>query len=55
MDTAIGISGLLKQDVVIVFSLPLEEHLNLAMLPFINIFHIFLHTMFFIITSNPSA
>jgi hypothetical protein len=50
-----GISGLLEQVVVIVFSLLLEETMNLAMLPFISIFHIFLQTLFFIITSISSA
>jgi hypothetical protein len=55
MDTTRGISGLLEQVVVVVFSLLLEESLNLAMLPFISLFHIFLHTLFFIITSISSA
>jgi hypothetical protein len=55
MDTTRGISSLLEQVVVIVFSLLLEEPLNLAMLPFISFFHIFLHTLFFIITFIYSA
>jgi hypothetical protein len=55
MDTTRGISGLLEQVVVIVFSLLLEEPLILAMLPFIIIFHIFLHKLFFIIISISSA
>jgi hypothetical protein len=55
MDTTRGIYGLLEQVVVIVFSLLLEETLNLAMLPFISLFHILLHTLFFIITSISSA
>jgi hypothetical protein len=50
MDTAGGMSGLLKRVFVIVFSLLLEEPLNLAMIPFISLFHIFLHTLFFIMT-----
>jgi hypothetical protein len=62
MDTTRGISGLLEQVVVIVFSLLLEETLNLAIrtlniaiLTFISLFHMFLHTLFFIITSISSA
>jgi hypothetical protein len=55
MDTTRGISGLLEQAIVIVFSLLLEETMNLAMLPFISLFHFFLHTLFFIITSISSA
>jgi hypothetical protein len=55
MNTTRGISGLLEHAVVIVFSLLLEEPLNLAMLPFICLFHIFLHTLFFIITSISST
>jgi hypothetical protein len=57
MDIVRGIFGLLEQVVVVVFSLLLGEPLvlNLAMLPFISIFHIFLHTLFFITTSIPSA
>jgi hypothetical protein len=57
MDTTRGISGLLEQVVVIVFSLLLEEPLvlNLVMLPFISIFHIFLHTLLFITTSISSS
>jgi hypothetical protein len=57
MDTARGISSLLEQVVVIVFSLLLEEPLvlNLAMLLFISLFHIFLHTLFIITTSMSSA
>jgi hypothetical protein len=55
MDTTRGISGLLEEAVVIVFALLLEEPLNLAMLPFLILFHVFLHTLFFIITSISST
>jgi hypothetical protein len=55
MDTIRGISGLLEQFVVIVFSLLMEEPMNLSMLPFISLFHILLHTFFFIITFIYSA
>jgi hypothetical protein len=55
MDTTRGISSLLEQVVVIVFSLLLEEPMNISILPFISIFHIFLHTLFFSITSISSA
>jgi hypothetical protein len=44
----------LEQAVFIVFSLLLEESLNLVMLSFISLFHIF-YTLFFIITSISSA
>jgi hypothetical protein len=55
MNTTRGISSLLEQVVVIVFSLLLEEPMNLAMLPFISLFHILLHTLFFIIIFIYSA
>jgi len=57
MDTARGIYGLLEQVVVMVFSLLREESLvlNLAKHQFISLFHIFLHTLFFITTSISSA
>jgi hypothetical protein len=57
MDIARGISDLLEKVVVIVFSLLLEEPLvlNLSMLPFISLFHILLHTLFFITTSISSG
>jgi hypothetical protein len=44
----------LEQAVFIVFSLLLEESLNLVMLSFISLFHIF-YTLFFIITSISST
>ena len=46
MDTTRGIFGLLEQTVVIVFSLLLEETLNLAMLPFISLSYTVIHHKF---------
>jgi hypothetical protein len=55
IDTTRGISSLLEQVVAIVFSLHLEEPLNIAMVPFISVFQIFLNTLFFIITFISSS